>query len=64
MAIILRGAAKTAAAEPSFSLRTTTVEVAKTGLISKITGPSNESINVVNLGCQGDHNVSELRIKP
>lgn len=64
MAIILRGAAKTAAAEPSFSLRTTTVEVAQTGLISKITGPSNESINVVNLGCQGDHNVSELRIKP
>lgn len=64
MAIILRGAAKTAAAEPSFSLRTTTVEVAQTGLISKITGPSNQSINVVNLGCQGDHNVSELRIKP
>ena len=65
MAIILtRGATRTAAATPSFPLRSTTVEVAQTGLITKMIGPSNQTVSTINLGYQGDDGVTYLRIKP
>ena len=65
MAVILnRGMTRTAAAEPSFPLRSTTVEVAQTGLITKMIGPSNQIVNTINLGYQGDDGVTHVRIKP
>ena len=65
MAVILnRGMTRTAAAEPSFPLRSTTVEVAQTGLITKMIGPSNQTVSTINLGYQGDDGVTYLRIKP
>lgn len=65
MAVILnRGMTRTAAAEPSFPLRSTTVEVAQTGLITKMIGPSNQAVNTINLGYQGDDGVTYVRIKP
>ena len=65
MAVILnRGMTRTAAAEPSFPLRSTTVEVAQTGLITRMIGPSNQAVNTINLGYQGDDGVTYIRIKP
>lgn len=65
MAIILtRGAARTVAATPSFPLRSNTIEIEQTGVIKRVVGPSGQSVNVVNLGYQGDNRVTELRVKP
>lgn len=63
MAVILRSGTPRASSA-TVPIRTTTIEVAQTGLINKITDQDGKTIGVVNLGYQGDHNVTRIQIKP
>lgn len=63
MAVILRSGTPRASSA-TVPIRTSTIEVAQTGLISKITDQNDRNTGVVNLGYQGDHNVTRIQIKP
>lgn len=63
MAVILRSGTPRAS-NATVPIRTTTIEVAQTGLINKITDQDGKTIGIVNLGYQGDHNVTRIQIKP
>ena len=66
MAVILRnGASRAARNTPSSTIpiRSSKITVAQTGLISSLTGANNQSINAINLGYQGDNEVSCIQVK-
>lgn len=63
MAVILRSGTPRASSA-TVPIRTTIIEVAQTGLVNKITDQDGKTIGVVNLGYQGDHNVTRIQIKP
>ena len=69
MAVILRSGAtskstRAAAATTDILIRTTTVQVLRTGLIGKIIDQDGKTLAAVNLGHQGDNEVSRLVIEP
>lgn len=66
MAVILRnGASRAARNTPSSTIpiRSSKITVAQTGLISSLTGANNQTINAINLGYQGDNEVTQIQVK-
>lgn len=65
MAIILRsgGASRTATNVINNFIRKITIDVAQTGLISKITDVNGNNLAAVDLGHQGDHNTTRVAVK-
>ena len=66
MAVILRnGASRAARNTPSSTIpiRSSRIVVAQTGLIAEITGANNQKINAINLGYQGDNEVTQIQVK-
>lgn len=65
MAVILRngGASRTTINAINNFIRKITIDVAQTGLISKITDASGNNLAAVDLGHQGDHNTTRVAVK-
>lgn len=66
MAVILRNSASRAARNTPSStipIRSSKITVAQTGLISSLTGANNQTINAINLGYQGDNEVTQIQVK-
>jgi hypothetical protein len=64
MAVILRNSVpRNTTATSSTIIRHATIKIAQTGLIESLSGPDNKSVNALNLGYKGDHNVTQLRVK-
>lgn len=62
MAVTLRnGMSRTTSS--TMPMRTSTIHIAQTGQISGLTGNDGKAISALNLGYQGDHNVTRLYVK-
>ena len=60
MAVILRnGASRTSTPQTHEILRSSTINIAKTGLITSMTS-GGKTVSVLNLGYLGEHNVTRL----
>lgn len=61
MAVILRsGTSRSGTQINKVPIRSSTIHIAQTGLVTNITGDGGQSIKVINLGYQGDHNVTRI----
>ena len=61
MAVILRsGTQRSGTQINKVPIRSSTIHIAQTGLVSNITGDGGQNIKVINLGYQGDHNVTRI----
>ena len=65
MAVILKGGAarNTPTQTQGVPLRSATIHIARTGLVEKVTGATGEAIKAINLGYQGDHNVTRIYVQ-
>lgn len=63
MAVILRsGASRSITTQSVTSLRSSTIDIAKTGLINSMTSDG-KAVKALNLGYQGEHNVTRLYVQ-
>lgn len=62
MAVMLKSGARTTAAS-TLPMRSCTIHIAQTGLIEKVVGQNNETLQVVNLGFQGDKLVTRVKVQ-
>ena len=63
MAVMLRNGPKATNTTTTLPIRSCTIHIAQTGLIERVVDQSNEPLQVVNLGFQGDDLVTRVKVQ-